>query len=59
MSDNLDAKKVKQRLDAAEEKQEIKKTEGEEALREKVQATKDYEASKQGTPGHAASHRGP
>jgi hypothetical protein len=49
MSDDLDAKKVKQRLDAAEEKQNIKKTEGEEKLREKVQATKDYEASKEQT----------
>jgi|GEM_PF-2862808 len=47
MSDNLDAKKVKQRLDAAEEKQEIKETEGPERLREKVQATKDYQASKE------------
>ena len=49
MSDNLDAKKVKERLDAADAKKEVKETEGEEKLREKVQATKDYEASKQQT----------
>jgi hypothetical protein len=41
MSHELDAKKVKQRLDAAEEKQEIKNSQGEEKLREKVQATKN------------------
>ena len=46
MSHDLDAKKVKQRLDAAEEKQEIKQEEGEKKLREKVQATKPYEASR-------------
>ncbi len=50
MSDNLDAKKVKQRLDAAEQKQEIKKSEGEEKLREEVQATKDYDASRKQSP---------
>jgi hypothetical protein len=42
MTHQVDAKKVKERLDAAEEKQEIKKTEGEDALREKVQATKPH-----------------
>jgi hypothetical protein len=50
MSDNLDAKKVKQRLDAAEEKREIKETEGEDKLREKVQATKNYDTSGEGSP---------
>jgi hypothetical protein len=45
MSDQLDGKKVKERLDAAEAKQEVKQTQGEDKLREKVQATKDYEVS--------------
>jgi len=46
MSDDLDAKQVKQRLDAAEKKQEIKENEGEDKLREKVQAQKPYAAGK-------------
>jgi hypothetical protein len=45
MSHELDAKKVKQRLDAADKKQEIKKSQGEEKLREKVQATKKSNAT--------------
>jgi hypothetical protein len=48
MKKNLDTKQLKERLEAAENKKEIKETEGEEGLRERVEETKaEMEAKEQ------------